>query len=134
MHSSVALFMAAVAVSTAACSSGTDTANPNLAEDWSANETEAPAADQKAGDRAASGSALPDGSRIVLENGVTYRIDPSGARLALGRDDSRIVLEGGTRFRVDPDGTRVPTDSEGAVVELHEDGIDPVMNLERNTN
>ena len=63
----------------------------------------------------------PEGARIVVEEGVTYRIDPGGARIALGPNDARIVVEEGTRFRVDPDGTRVRIDEQGAVIRVDGD-------------
>lgn len=60
----------------------------------------------------------PAGTRIVVENGVTYRIDPGGARIALGPNDSRIVTENGVRFRVAPNGTRVRIDPSGADISV----------------
>ncbi len=61
----------------------------------------------------------PAGSRIVVENGVTYRIEPGGTRVALGPNESRIVVENGTRFRVDPNGTRVRIDPSGAEITVN---------------
>lgn len=61
----------------------------------------------------ATAAAWPATSRIVVEDGVTYRIDASGPRVRLGPNDSRIVTEGGVRYRVDPDGTRVRINPEG---------------------
>ena len=46
-------------------------------------------------------SSWPAGSRIVVEEGVTYRIGPDNVRVALGPDDSQIVVENGIRYRVD---------------------------------
>lgn len=63
---------------------------------------------------ATASAGWPAGTRIVVENGVTYRIDPGGARIALGPNDSRIVTENGVRFRVAPNGTRVRIDPSGA--------------------
>ena len=73
---------------------------------------------------ATNASGWPEGARIVEENGVVYRIDPSGARVRLETGDSRILVEDGTRFRVDPDGTRVRIDDEGAVI-IDSDGAGP---------
>jgi hypothetical protein len=41
----------------------------------------------------------------------------------LGASDSRIVVEKGTRYRVDPGGTRVRIDDSGAVVRVGESTI-----------
>ena len=62
------------------------------------------------------GKGWPTGSRIVVDNGTTYRIDPGGVRVALGPSDSRILVENGVRYRVDPGGTRVRIDPSGAVI------------------
>ena len=62
---------------------------------------------------AAVAAGWPADSRIVSENGVTYRVDAGGARVRLGANDSRIVTEGGVRYRVDPDGSRVRISTEG---------------------
>jgi hypothetical protein len=80
---------------------------------------------------AAAGAAWPAGSRIVVENGVTYRIEPGGARVALGPGDSRIVVENGVRFRVDPNGTRVRIDSSGADISVGAN--DTTVNVTTNT-
>ena len=58
----------------------------------------------------------PAGSRIVVENGVTYRIEPGGTRVELGPNDSRILVEDGVRYRVDPGGARVRIDPSGAEI------------------
>ena len=71
------------------------------------------------GTAAATGAtAFPKGARIVEENGVTYRIDPDGTRVALTATDSKIVVEGDKRYRVDPDGTRVRIDDRGLSIDL----------------
>ena len=69
---------------------------------------------------AASGS-FPQGSRVVEEDGVTFRIDPDGTRVRLGTGDSRIVVEDDIRYRVDPDGTRVRIGPDGAQIEVDGD-------------
>lgn len=74
--------------------------------------TPAPNAAENAAGVATAG-AWPATSRIVVEDGVTYRVDASGPRVRLGPNDSRIVTEGGVRYRVDPDGTRVRINPEG---------------------
>jgi hypothetical protein len=67
-------------------------------------------------------SSWPEDARIVVEQGVTYRIDPGGARIRLGPNDSRILVEEGVTYRVDPDGTRVRIDPDGAVIRVDADG------------
>ena len=81
----------------------------------------------------ASGS-WPAGSRIVVENGVTYRIDPGGVRVALGPNDSRIVVEDGVRYRVDPGGTRIRIDDTGAVISVGPGGVDATVPVDGNTS
>ena len=66
----------------------------------------------------------PSGTRIVEENGVTYRVDSAGARTAIEDNSWRIVSEGDTRYRVDPNGTRVEIDDEGMDVEGAASGPD----------
>ena len=77
--------------------------------------------------------AWPEGSRIVVEEGVTYRIDPGGTRVALGPNDSRVVVVDGIRYRVDPGGTRVRIDEQGAVISVGPDGIDADVELPGDT-
>jgi hypothetical protein len=71
----------------------------------------------------AATTGWPAGSRIVVENGVTYRIEPGGTRIALGPNDSRIVVENGVRYRVDPTGTRVRIDPSGAEITVSTPGV-----------
>lgn len=86
-----------------------------------------------AGDGGAA-AAFPEGSRIIVENGVTYRVDPGGVRVALGPGDSTIVVEDGARYRVDPGGTRVRIDDSGAVVSVGPGGIDATVPVGGNTS
>lgn len=83
-------------------------------------------------DAAASGTgtsaAFPKGARIVEENGVTYRIDANGTRVALTDTDSRIVVEGGNRYRVDPDGTRVRIGDDGVAIDVDLPDVDIGIN------
>lgn len=84
------------------------------------------------GNTAAAGGSWPAGSRIVVENGITYRIDPGGARVALGPNDSRIVIEDGVRYRIDPGGTRVRIDDTGAAVSVGPGGLDATVTVGNN--
>jgi hypothetical protein len=79
------------------------------------------------GNYSTASSNWPEGARIVEEGGVTYRIDPGGARIRLEPSDSRIVVENGARYRVDPGGTRVLIDEEGAVISVGPGGVDTTI-------
>ncbi len=87
-------------------------------------------ADDADGNAMASGSdddgmaAFPKGSRIIEEDGVTYRVDASGTRVKLGSNESRIVVENGVRYRVDPNGSRVKIDREGVSLDIDAPDID----------
>lgn len=81
----------------------------------------------------ASGS-WPEGARIVVEDGVTYRLDPGGARIRLGDADSRIEVIDGVRYRIDPGGTRVRIDDQGAVIRIGPDGVDATVPVDVNSN
>jgi hypothetical protein len=63
-------------------------------------------------------STWPKGARIVEENGVTYRVDADGTRVALGPTDSKIVVDNGVRYRVDSSGTRVKINDKGIDIDL----------------
>lgn len=116
------LSILAVAVTLAVSGCNTDETNEaNVADTQAVTETDA-------GSTAGAGAAgtatdWPAGSRIAVEDGVTYRIAPGGTRVRLRPDDSRIVVEDGVRFRVDPDGTRFRIDERGAVISTTEDGV-----------
>ena len=75
----------------------------------------------------ATAGAWPEGARIVVEDGVTYRIDADGTRVRLGDSDARVIVEDGVRFRVDPDGTRVRIDEQGATVSVGPGGVDTTV-------
>jgi hypothetical protein len=78
---------------------------------------------------AAGGGAFPKGARIVEENGVTYRIDADGSRVALTDRDSRIVTENGVRYRVDSDGSRVRIDPRGATIDVDLPDVTPDVDV-----
>lgn len=73
----------------------------------------------------------PEGARIVVENGVTYRIDPGGARVTLGPNDARVEVVDGVRYRIDPGGTRVRIDDQGATIRVP---VSSDTSVEVNTN
>ena len=72
-------------------------------------------------------SNWPEGARIVVEDGVTYRIDPGGARVRLGSSDSRVEIIDGVRYRIDPGGTRVRIDEQGAVIRVGPGGVEATV-------
>jgi hypothetical protein len=73
---------------------------------------------------ASASSNWPEGARIIEENHVYYRIDPSGTRVRLEPNDSTIVVEDGVRYRLDPGGTRVRIDNEGAAIRVGPGGVE----------
>ena len=75
----------------------------------------------------AASADWPSGTRIVEEAGVTYRVNPDGARIAIEDDSWRIVTEDGVRYRVDPTGARVRIDDTGLDVDV---GINDNGNLD----
>ena len=82
---------------------------------------------------AGAASSWPEGARIVVENGVTYRVDPDGARVALGPNDARIEVVDGVRYRIDPGGARVRIDDEGVAVRVDPSGVDATVPAGENT-
>ena len=128
--------IAALSIGAAACDSYDEGNNAydNAAGDAGYADNGAAGGNSDAAGGATAGTSFPAGSRIVVENGVTYRIDPGGARIALGPDDSRIVVEDGVRYRVDPGGTRVRIDDTGAVVSVGADGVDATVPVGGNTS
>ena len=77
-------------------------------------------ANASAGNYASADAATswPEGARIVVDNGVTYRIDPGGARVALGPNDARIEVIDGVRYRIDPGGARIRIDDQGVAIRV----------------
>ena len=86
------------------------------------------------GTQYASADGWPEGARIIVEDDVTYRIDPGGARIRLGPADSRIEVIDGVRYRVDPGGTRVRIDEQGLAVRVDTDGVDATIPVDDNTS
>lgn len=66
----------------------------------------------------------PEGTRIIEENNVYYRVEPSGTRIRLEPGDSTIVVEDGVRYRVDPGGTKVRINDEGLAVSVGPNGVE----------
>ena len=127
----------ALTLGAAACKNYDETneayANGANAADYDAN-TAGAGDNYGPGGNATANSSWPAGSRIVVENGVTYRVAPGGARVALGPNDSRIVVENGVTYRVDPGGTRVRIDDSGAAVSVGPGGVDATVPVGDNTS
>lgn len=83
------------------------------------------------GTQYAGADSWPEGTRIVVEDNVTYRIDPNGVRVRLGDADSRIEVVDGVRYRVDPGGTRIRIDDRGLAIRVP---VDADASVEVNTN
>jgi hypothetical protein len=83
------------------------------------------------GTQYAGAGSWPEGSRIVVEDNVTYRIDPGGVRVRLGDADSRIEVIDGVRYRIDPGGTRIRIDDQGMAIRVP---VDANASVEVNTH
>src|SRR4030095_5622339 len=83
---------------------------------------------------AAAAREWAEGTRIIEENHVYYRVEPTGTRVRLEPGDSTIVVENGQRFRVDPGGTRVRINDEGAAISVGPGGVEANVPIDRNTN
>jgi hypothetical protein len=93
------------------------------------------AAVDTAGMTPAAPSDWPAGTRIVEEGGVTYRVGPDGARVAIEDGSWRIVTEDEVRYRVGPDGARIRIDEEGLDLEGAASGPDiPGVDVDVGTN
>ena len=122
--------LGAAALGLAACNNNEADDNAALAE---GNDTAVTTGDAN-GAATSTASADPDwprGTRIVEDNGVTYRVNADGTRVRL--EDVRIVTENDVRYRVRSDGTRVRIDDDGLDVDL--DGPDiPGVDVDVGTN
>src|SRR5688572_30333325 len=104
--------------------------------DTAAMEADTMATDDAMADTATTASASwPAGTRIVEEGGVTYRVDPAGARVAIEDGSWRIVTEDDVRYRVDRAGTRIRIDDEGLDLDGAASGPDiPGVDVDVGTN
>jgi hypothetical protein len=118
-----------------ACGSDADRANNSAGTEADGNGTAMVdgAGNGSAGGTAAADPNWPRGTRIVEENGVTYRVNPDETRVQITANDARIVVDNGVRYRVRSDGTRVRIDETGVDVDL--DGPDvPGLDVDVGTN
>jgi hypothetical protein len=81
----------------------------------------------------ATASNWPEGTRIVEENHVYYRVEPSGTRVRLEPGDSTILVDNGVRYRVDPGGVRVRINDEGAAIRVSPTGVDATVPVSGDT-
>lgn len=108
-----------VALLLSACGDN-DAATDATAEDTAAADTAATA------DTATVAAAdWPAGTRIVEEQGVTYRVSPDDTRVAIEDGSFRVVTVDGVRYRVDASGTGHRIDDDGLDLDLPAvEGID----------
>lgn len=102
--------VAGTALMLSACGSDADTA----AEDDTLvveTETTAPAVTTASAD-------WPAGTRIVEEDGVTYRVNRDDTRVVIEDGSNRVVVEDGVRYRVDAGGVRHRIDDDGLDLDL----------------
>ena len=84
---------------------------------------------------AAADPNWPAGTRIVEEDGVTYRVNADDTRVEIGDGSYRIVTEGGERFRVDASGTRHRIDDDGLDIDLPAvEGVDVDLGTNQSGN
>ena len=104
----------------------------DTAEDTAVVETDTA---EPAATTAAADPNWPAGTRIVVEDDVTYRVDPNGTRVAIEDDSYRVVVENGVRYRVDASGTRHRIDDEGLDIDLPAvEGVDVDLGTNRSGN
>lgn len=88
-----------------------------------------------AGGMAAEDPNWPRGTRIVEEDGKTYRVAADNTRTEITDGSWRVVTEGGERFRVDAAGTRHRIDDDGLDVDLPAvEGVDVDLGTNKKGN
>jgi hypothetical protein len=88
-----------------------------------------------AGTTAAADPNWPAGTRIVEEDGVTYRVNADDTRVAIEDGSYRVVVEDGVRYRVDAAGTRHRIDDEGLDIDLPAvEGVDVDLGTNQSGN
>ncbi len=119
----------ALALAVAAC-------GDNDADDAATADETAAAVDTEHAPAATTADAdWPKGTRIVEESGKTYRIDPSGTRVAIEDGSWRVVTEDGVRYRVDAAGTRHRIDDDGLDIDLPAvEGVDVDLGTNKKGN
>ena len=97
---------------------GDNDADTPVAEDTTAADTSAMESTAPAATTAAADPNWPSGTRIVEENGATYRVNPDRTRVAIEDGSYRVVVDNGIRYRVDRSGTRHRIDDDGIDIDL----------------
>ena len=120
--------LASVAMLLSACGDG-DT------DDTTAEDTAALDAADSADATATADADWPAGTRIVEDDGVTYRVGPDDTRVAIEDGSYRIVVEDGVRYRVGSGGTRHRIDDEGLDIDLPAvEGVDVDLGTNKSGN
>jgi hypothetical protein len=84
---------------------------------------------------AAADPNWPAGTRIVEEDGVTYRVNPDDTRVAIEDGSYRVVVEDGVRYRVDAGGVRHRIDDDGLDIDLPAvEGVDVDLGTNKQGN
>lgn len=84
---------------------------------------------------AAADPNWPAGTRIVEEDGVTYRVNPDDTRVEIEDGSYRIVVEDGVRYRVDAGGVRHRIDDDGLDIDLPAvEGVDVDLGTNKQGN
>ncbi len=125
--------LGAACLGIAGCGSDADRANNSAGTEAEGNGAAVTDGGSNGSGTASADADWPRGTRIVEENGVTYRVNPDGTRVQLTADGPRIVVENGTRYRVRPDGTRVRIDDTGIDIDLDGPNL-PGVDVDVGTN
>ena len=121
--------LGSVALLLSAC--GDNDADTAAEEDTAVVETET----TDAATTAAADPNWPAGTRIVEEDGVTYRVNADDTRVEIEDGSYRIVTEGDERFRVDAAGTRHRIDDDGLDIDLPAvEGVDVDLGTNQDGN
>ena len=122
-------FMIATALASGLALAGCDYNKDDYNQDNAAYEANAADYNGTAGGgyNTTAASNWPEGTRIVEENHVYYRVEPSGTRVRLEPGDSTILVDNGVRYRLDPGGTRVRIDDQGVAVRVGPGGGDATV-------
>ena len=109
-----------------------DTDADTAADDTTVVETDTA---DTAATTAAADPNWPAGTRIVEEDGVTYRVNTDDTRVAIEDGSYRVVVEDGVRYRVDGSGTRHRIDDYGLDIDLPAvEGVDVDLGTNQSGN
>ena len=111
--------------------------NTDADDDAATADETAAAIDTSAAPAATTASAddWPKGTRIVEENGTTYRVNTDNTRVAIPAGGYRVVTQDGHRYRVDASGVGHRIDDNGVDLDLPAvEGIDIDLGTNKNGN